>query len=114
MKSICRLLIVSLLFFSFQTSAGMIGTDQVASASPQADRMHIQSMLTRAEGASQLQALGVDLKAAQDRVAAMTDEEARSLAGKLHSAPAGADSDGWWIAAVVVVAVLIWWWWARR
>jgi hypothetical protein len=111
---ICRLLIVSLMFLSFHSTAGMIGTDQVVAATPQADRANIQSLLSRAEIASQLQSMGVDLNAAKERVAAMTDEEARSLAGKLHSVPAGADNDGWWIAAIVVVAVLIWWYWARR
>ena len=115
MKMICRMLIVSLLFFSYHASAGMIGTDQVVTAAPQTDRAHIQSLMSRAEVASQLQALGVDVNAAKARVAAMTDDEARSLAGKLHSVPAGADGDGWLVAAVIIVAaVVLWWWWARR
>lgn len=114
MKTICRMLIVSLLLLSFQSTAGMIGTDQVANAAPQSERAQIQTLLSRADVASQLQGMGVDVNAAKDRVAAMTDDEARSLAGKLHSVPAGADSQGWWIAAVVVVAVLAWWYWARR
>ena len=82
MKMICRLLIVSLMFLSFHSTAGMIGTDQVVAASPQSDRANIQNLLSRAEIASQLQSLGVDVNAAKDRVAAMTDDEARSLAGK--------------------------------
>jgi len=113
---ICRMLIVSMMFLSFHASAGMIGTDQVANAaaSTVSERAHIHSMLSRADVASQLHSLGVDVKAAQDRVAVMTDDEARSLAGQLPTMPAGADSDGWLIAAVVVAAVLLWWWWARR
>ena len=112
---ICRVLIVSLLFFSYQSTAGMIGTESIASApSAQAERMQIQSALSRAEVASQLQALGVDVKLAQERVAALTDDEARSLAGKLPAVPAGASGDGLVIVAVIVVAVLLWWWWARR
>jgi hypothetical protein len=111
MKMICRLLVVSLLFFSYQSTAGMIGTEQVASAvSAQADRMQIQSALSRADVASALQSMGVDVKTAQERVAALTDEEARSLAGKLGSVPAGANSDGWWIAVIVVAVVLLVWW----
>ena len=113
MKMICRLLIVSLLFFSYHTTAGMIGTDQVAATpSAQAERMQIQAALTRADVASALQAMGVDVNTAKERVAALTDEEARSLAGKLGAVPAGADSDGWWIAlAIVVVVLLVWWRW---
>ena len=113
MKTICRLLIVSLLFFSYHSTAGMIGTERIASApSAQAERLQIQSTLSRADVASALHAMGVDVNTAKDRVAALTDEEARSLAGKLASVPAGADSDGWWIVAViVVVALLLWWRW---
>jgi len=114
MKMICRLLIVSLMFLSFHSTAGMIGTDQVVAATPQSDRANIQNLLSRAEIANQLQSLGVDVNAAKDRVAAMTDDEARSLAGKLHSAPAGAGDDGWWIAAIVVAVIAIWWFWARK
>ena len=115
MKMLCRLLIVSLLFFTYQSTAGMIGTDQTIAAAASiapAERMQIQSMLSRADVASALQSMGVDVKAAQERVAALTDEEARSLAGKLGNVPAGADSDGWWIAiAVIAVVLLIWWRW---
>ena len=111
MKMLCRLLVVSLLFFSYQSTAGMIGTGEVASAvSAQAERAQIQSTLSRADVASALKSMGVDVKAAQERVAALTDEEARSLAGKLGTLPAGADSDGLWIAIIVVAVVLLVWW----
>jgi len=112
---ICRMLIVSLLFFSYQSTAGMIGTESIASApSAQTERTQIQSALSRADVASQLQSLGVDIKLAQERVAALTDDEARSLAGKLPTAPAGASDDAAWIVAIAVVALLIWWYWARK
>ena len=112
---ICRMLVVSLLFFSYQSTAGMIGTQSIVSApSAQTERTQIQSALSRADVASQLQALGVDVKLAHERVAALTDDEARSLAGKLPTAPAGASDEGWWIAAAVVVAIAIWWFWARK
>ena len=111
--SICRLLIVSLLFLPFQSMAGMIGTDRAAGvASAQADRAQIQSAVARADVAKQLEALGVDMNTVQARVAALTDDEARALAGKLDSLPAGAKSNsGWWIAAVVIVAIVIWYAW---
>jgi hypothetical protein len=109
---VCRLLIVSLAFLSYQSTAAMIGTDQVAVAgAAQGDRALIGSMLSRADVARQLQSFGVDVKTAQERVAALTDDEARSLAGKLQQVPAGASSSGWWIAAIVVVALLLWWRW---
>jgi hypothetical protein len=113
---ICRALIVSLLMFSFNSAtAGMIGTDRATGVgSAQTERAHIGSLLARDDVSRQLQALGVDIKTAQDRVAMLTDDEARSLAGKLDSLPAGADSSGWWIAAAIVVVALAWWYWGRR
>ena len=113
MKMLCRLLVVSLLFFSYQSTAGMIGTGEIASAvSAQAERTQIQSGLSRADVVAALQSMGVDVKTAKERVAALTDEEARSLAGKLGALPAGADSNGVWLAiAVVAIVVLLWWRW---
>ena len=115
MKLIARLLIVSLFFFSFHATAGMIGTDQVANAgSASADRAYVQSVLSRADIASGLQSMGVDPQVAADRVAAMTDEEVRTLSGKLQAMPAGAVS-GWGIALIIlIVAFLVWWIWYRR
>lgn len=108
-KSICRLLVVTMFFLSFQSAqAGMIGADQVASAhSGQADRAALLSALGRSEVSSQLQAMGIDPGLAKERVAAMTDEEVRTLAGKVNQLPAGADISGWgWVAIVVVIAAI--------
>jgi len=115
MKLIARLLIVSLFFFSFHATAGMIGTDQVATAgSASAERAYVQSILSRGDIVSGLQSMGVDPKMAADRVAAMTDEEVRTLHGKLQAVPAGAVS-GWGVAAIIlIVAFLVWWIWYRR
>lgn len=109
---VCRFLIISLAFLSYQSTAAMIGTDQVAVAgAAQGERALISSMLSRADVARQLQSFGVDVKTAQDRVAALTDDEARTLAGNLDQLPAGASNSGWVIAAVVVIALLLWWRW---
>jgi hypothetical protein len=89
----------------------MIGTGEIASAvSAQAERTQIQSGLSRADVLAALQSMGVDVKTAKERVAALTDEETRSLAGKIGALPAGADSDGWLIALIVVAVVLLVWW----
>jgi hypothetical protein len=94
-------------------SAGMIGTDQVASAGSQADRNTVLQFLGRADVTSQLQSLGVDPATVKDRVAAMTDQEVQSLAGKIQSMPAGADTTGV-ILLLLVVAAVVWWVWFRR
>lgn len=104
---VCRLLIAALMLLQFpMVQAGMIGADQVVSApSAQADRNAVVNVLSRSEVASQLQAMGVDAKLAHERVAALTDDEVRGLAGDLNSLPAGAMSDAW---AVSLIAIAIW------
>ena len=110
---ICRLLIVSMVVLPFQPlQAGMLGTDQaISAASVQAERAALQTLLGRSDIAGQLQAMGLDRKVARDRVAAMTDEEVHSLAGKIDSLPAGARGSGWGWAVVIVVAILVWYNW---
>jgi hypothetical protein len=93
--------------------AGMIGTDQVASAASQADRSTVLQFLGRAEVASQLQSLGVDPASVKDRVAAMTDQEVQQIAGKIQSMPAGADTAGV-VILLLIVAAVVWWVWFRR
>ncbi|MBS1190180.1 MAG: hypothetical protein H6R10_1972 [Rhodocyclaceae bacterium] len=111
MLFICRLLIATMTFLAVQSAhAGMIGTSQAISASSgQVDRDALLRAMGRSEVSSQLQTMGIDPQTAQDRVAAMTDEEVHSLAGKLNTLPAGANGEdwGWALAAVIVIAVLI-------
>jgi hypothetical protein len=114
-KLICRLLVVSMLAMPLQAArAGMISTDQaIATTSAQSDRAAVLSVINRGDIARQLQSLGVDPKAASDRVAAMTDEEVRTLAGKIDSVPAGALSSGAGWAIAVVIALVIWYYYYR-
>lgn len=112
MRLICRLLIVSMAALPLQTvQAGMIGADQVAAvASAQTDRAAVLSLINRADVAQQLQSLGLDPRTAADRVTAMTDDEVRSLAGKINSLPAGAWS-GWTVAVLILIIIVIWYRW---
>jgi len=113
-RTLCRLLMVLMVWAPIQyANAGMIGTDQVASVASQADRNTVLQLLGRADVTSQLQSLGVDPASAKDRVAAMTDQEVRSLADRIQSLPAGADSSGT-ILLLVVIGFAVWWIWFRR
>jgi hypothetical protein len=97
------------MFLSYQTSAGMIGTEQAAGIAPaEGVRSQIQAALARADVATRLQTMGIEPKTVQDRVAALTDDEARDLAGKLDSVPAGAGA-GWGIALIILVVFGYWW-----
>src|SRR5258708_33443552 len=77
-KGLCRLLVVSVTCLSIHSArAEMIATEQAV------------TNLGRAEVASQLYSLGVERTFAEQRVAAMSDEEIDTLIGKLGSLPAG-------------------------
>ena len=106
-RVLCKLLIVMMAWTPFQAAqAGMIGTsEQIAVSSAQSERGAVLSLISRADVARELQTYGVDLSSAQERVAALTDQEVRSLAGTLNTAPAGA-GDGWVI--VILVGVILW------
>jgi hypothetical protein len=111
---LCRLLMVLMVWSPIQyANAGMIGTDQAASAASQADRNTVLEFLGRADVTSQLQSLGVDPAAVKDRVAALTDQEVSSLAGKIQGMPTGADSTGT-VILIIVIAFAVWWIWFRR
>jgi hypothetical protein len=106
-KMLCRLLIVLMAWMPFQIAhAGIIGTDQVVGSVSQADRAAVLNLVNRADVSSQLQALGIDPATAKDRVAAMTDEEVRSLNGQIAAVPAGADGSG--LLILILIGVLIW------
>lgn len=110
-RTLCRMLIVLMAWTPFHwAQAGIISTDQ-AVMSAQSDRAAVLSLIQRADVAGQLQSLGVDLATARDRVAAMTDEEVRSLASNLHAVPAGADGAG--LVVLILIGVLIWYFYFR-
>jgi hypothetical protein len=113
-RAVCRLLIALMIWTPYQIAqAGMIGTDQVAQQSSQSDRGTVLGFVNRAEVASQLQAFGIDPATAKDRLAAMSDEEVRFLAGKIDTLPAGA-VDAWvWVLLIVLIAAGVWWAWKR-
>ena len=113
MKMLCRFLILAMMSLSFQTaSAGIIATDQAAAvASVHTDRTLVLVALNRNDVRDQLQAVGVDPTDARERVAALSDQELRTLAGNIEMAPAGADAT---FLAVVVGGALIWYFFVRK
>ena len=109
-RSLCRLLIVLMALAPYQIAqAGMLGTDTVVAAASQAERSTVLNFVTRSDVANQLQALGIDPATAQDRVAAMSDEEVRSLAARIDAMPAGGDAVG--VLLLILVLAAIWYVW---
>jgi len=113
-KTICRLLIALMVWMPYQiATAGMIGTDQVVTSSPQVDRTTVLNFLNRSDVAGQLQTFGIDPSTAKDRVAAMSDQEVQSLAGQINAMPAAGISSGAGILLLIIIAAAVWWFWQR-
>jgi hypothetical protein len=113
-KIISRFLIALMIWTPYQiATAAMIGTDQVVASTSQADRTTVLNFLSRSDVANKLQSLGLEPGTAKDRVAAMTDQEVQSLAGRINAMPAGGTSDAAWVLLIIVVAAAVWWFWQR-
>ena len=106
-KMLCRFMAVALISLPFQTGqASMIATDQVnTAATVQLDRTLVSNYLSRAETVNEFQILGLNAQDARDRVAAMTDDEVSSLAGKISAANAGGNGAGVLLFILVVGAI---------
>jgi len=102
-RLIAGLLIVSIagIGLPLPAHAGIVSTD---AAFASAERGRIASMLERADVRAQLEAYGVRAADVKARVAALTDEEAARLAGKLDSLPAGGDGI---IGALLLIFVVL-------
>ncbi len=86
--------------------AELIGTLQAVEASTRAqDLATVSSALAREQVRAQFVALGVDPAQVETRVAALTDSELSTLAGKIAEAPAGADALA--VIGIVFVVLLI-------
>ncbi|HZW21493.1 PA2779 family protein [Noviherbaspirillum sp.] len=91
--------------FTQTVQAAMIGTEQIHAANAASgDREKIGAALDRPEVLAHLERLGVSKDDAQARVAALSDEEAATLASQIDSLPAGGDIVG---ALVLIFVILL-------
>jgi len=81
--------------------AGIVSSEALVAGTQQE---RLAGLLERSDVRAQLQAHGVSPAQAQERVAALSDEEAARLAARLDELPAGGDLLG---AAVLVFLVLL-------
>ena len=101
-RAICGLVALSLSSVSLYmpaAHAALVGTEQVVQTlqgegALRDARERLTAFMQREDVQSQLQAQGVDPVQAQERVAAMSDDEVQQLAGKLDQLPAGGDALG--------------------
>jgi hypothetical protein len=105
-RLIASLLVVSIagMGLPLPAQAGMVGTDAITSSTG-TERERIATFLERADVQAQLQAQGVSPSDVKARVAALTDDEAAQLAGRIDSLPAGGEILG--ILLVIFIVLLI-------
>lgn len=100
---------LSALFLSFvlvapQVQAGMIATEKALPG----DRARLNTLIERPEVAQQLEKMGIPADQAKERVAAMSEAEVASIAGKLDSAiAAGAMSNTDLIIVLLIVLLIL-------
>jgi hypothetical protein len=107
-SSLALLLVTSIFATSVQqaASAGVIGTQQyLAAIDRDAALARIDAVLAKDEVRHRLEQLGVDPLAANERIAALTDQELQTLATDLENLPAGGDLLG--IVVIVFLVLLI-------
>jgi hypothetical protein len=82
-------------------TAQLISAEQAAT--PSDARARLDQALSRADVVAALEARGVSVQAARERVAALTDAEAAHVAAQIDAAPAGGDVLG----TIVFIFVLL-------
>jgi len=84
--------------------AALIGAEQLVQAErAESGRVQLERALARADVVAALEARGVSVAAARERVAALTDDEAAHVAAQIDQAPAGGDALG----VIVFIFVLL-------
>jgi hypothetical protein len=71
------------------------------------ERDRVMALIERPEVAQQLEKMGIPQNEAKDRVAAMTEAEVASLAGKLDALPAGGALSNQDFLFIIIVVLLI-------
>lgn len=89
-------------------AAGLVSTDTVlATEAGTADRERVRQFLARDDVRAQMSSLGVSPAEASQRVAALSDDEVRRIAGHLDDMPAGGDGLGVVIGAAVLIFIVL-------
>jgi hypothetical protein len=108
-NSLVALVAASLCAASLKSGAyaGVISTQQYLTVlDREATLARIDTVLAREEVRSRLEHYGVDPVAAEERIAALTDQELELLATELESLPAGGDILGALGIAFIVLLIL--------
>lgn len=88
--------------------AALVGTDAVIdSLSAERDRQAVIGFLDREDVVQQFRSLGLSPDEAKARVAAMSDEEIRQIAGQIDQMPAGEGALGVIVGAAIIIFIVL-------
>ena len=87
-------------------SAAIVDTSVLVTTDREADLGEIRTRLERAEVRAQMEQMGVDAAAVEQRISRLNDRELHQLAADLRNAPAGGDALAL-IGAVFVVLLIL-------
>lgn len=112
---LCRVVALPMAMVMFLTSlplglarAALVTTDEIVeTATAQAERDRVLAFVQRDDVRQQMEALGVDPNEAAARVAGLSDEEIRTVAGELDRLPAGQDLLGSLVGAALVIFIIL-------
>jgi hypothetical protein len=105
-RAVCAVVIASLMMLPFGANAAMIATkDSVASAA--GSTVESLNSIVREHVATELQLMGASPAAAQERVAALTDDEVMRIATHVATAPAAGGSYEVGVAVILLIAAYI-------
>jgi len=105
-RACVTLLSVTLVSLGVQApaSAGIVGTaEAVAASQAESARALVDATLARADVRAELERMGVDRADVEGRIAALSDAEVATLAGRIGEAPAGGDA----LAVIGIVFVVL-------
>ena len=89
-KLICSILVSSMMIIPFATHARLVSTqDAVASSGEMTSRDKVNGFMKRSDVVAKFEQLGLSQENAQERVAAMTQQEIDLIASKVDSLPTG-------------------------
>jgi hypothetical protein len=87
-------------------SAAIVQTSDIVATDRAADLGAIRARLDRTEVRAQMEKMGVDASAVDQRIAALSDQELHQLAVDMRNAPAGGDALAL-IGAVFVILLIL-------
>jgi hypothetical protein len=88
--------------------AGLVPTDTIiGTLSAERDRQTVMEFLSREDVASQFATLGLSREEATARVAAMSDAEVSSIAGRIDEMPAGQSALGVIVGAALIIFIVL-------